>query len=154
MDELDVEIFKILVKDARTPISKIGKMLGVSKDRVKRRYERMKQRNPNLKSTVILDLKLMGFKTEIGFCVKKLALADSQKIKVELLNCPKIYKSSEAFGDFDFFVGVLAIEYDEYFEIYNYLEQIEGIESIDVLFFHIETANISVMSDRDIHSIK
>ena len=55
MDELDTKILRILLEDARTPFSAIGKKLDVSKDLVKRRYNRLKERNKNLKSTVVLD---------------------------------------------------------------------------------------------------
>jgi len=154
MDELDIEILKILIKDARTPFNKIGKMLGVSKDRVKRRYERIKQRNPNLKSTVVLDTEKMGFKTGIGFRVKTLESVDPQKIKVELQKKKKIIGFSEAVGDFDFYVDVLVVDYDELHEIYDYLGQTEGIESLDIFFYNIKIENFPFMSERYIYSMK
>jgi len=131
MDELDREILKILIKDARTPFIKIGKMLGVSKDQVKRRYTRIKQRNSNLKSTLILDFEKMGFKNIMGFSIKTCSEADVPKVKAKLFDCPKRGYLSEQIGDFDFYFDVYLTKIEEIYEVMEYLRQIEGIQSLN-----------------------
>ena len=154
MDELDIEIVKILIKDARTPFSKIGKMLGVSKDSIKRRYERIQQRNPNLKSTVILDFKKIGFEAFVVYYVKTSSSADSQKIKTALLNCPRIGYFTEGLGDFDFVCAWYIVDHDDLFEVNNYLSQIEGIISLDVCSYAVMDNEFPFMSDRILYTIK
>ena len=128
MDKIDLEILQILVKDARMPFSKVGKMLGISIDLVKKRYQGIKDRNPNLKSTVILDTKQMGLKTVISFYIKALNEEGIPKIRSKLENYPKIVNIVDLIGDFDFFCYIYAADFKDFYEIMEYLERIKEIK--------------------------
>jgi Lrp/AsnC family transcriptional regulator for asnA, asnC and gidA len=135
MDEIDVKILKILIKDARTPFSKIGKILGISKDRVKRRYEKIKQKNPNLKSSVILDLEKIGFKGGVGICIKESSVADHKKIIEKILNYPRITNVTEVVGDWNVYFDILVEDFNNIYELNEFLCKIEGIESMNIFFY-------------------
>ena len=113
MDELDTKILSILLKNARTPFSTIGKELGISKDLVKRRYNRLKKRNENIKSSVVLDFEKIGFELVIGFSIKVLKESDVPKVKAELVKCPNIGYLADQVGDFDFYLDAYISGMDE-----------------------------------------
>ncbi|MEJ2242654.1 MAG: Lrp/AsnC family transcriptional regulator [Candidatus Bathyarchaeota archaeon] len=155
MDELDTKILRILLENARTPFSTIGKKLGVSKDLVKRRYNRLKERNENLKSTVVLDFEKIGFKLIIGFSIKVLNESDVPKVKAELVKCPNIGYLSEQVGDFDFYLDVYLADINEICIIMEYLRQIDGIESLNPWFFRLNpNEKIPSLNELIFYSIK
>ena len=155
MDDIDKKILKILLKDARTPFSTIGSELGVSKDLVKRRYNRLKKRNENIKSTVVLDFEKIGFKLIMGFSIKVLKESDVPKVKDELVNCPNIGYLAEQVGDFDFYLDVYLAEMDEICEVMCYLREIDGIESLNPWFFRLNPNEIiPSLNDLIFYSIK
>ena len=155
MDEIDIKILKILDKDARVPFNKIGKMLGISKDSVKRRFERIKKRNPNLKCSVKLNVSKLGFKAIIGFCLKSSNNSDNNKIRNILLNCPRLMEVTETVGDFDFYFDVFTEDYSDLYEIYEYLKQIKEIESLNVFFWNLNSEeSIHIKGNRFISSVK
>ena len=70
MDEIDREIIRILSKDARTPFSRIGKMLGIGTDTVFRRFKKLQQDDIIQGCSVVLDSRSCGFMCLIGFYAK------------------------------------------------------------------------------------
>ena len=69
MDEIDVEIAKILTNDARISFRKIAEQLGISIKKVINRYEKMKKEFlPH--STITLDLEKLGFVGQAIFLIK------------------------------------------------------------------------------------
>ena len=155
MDELDTKILSILLKNARTPFSTIGKKLGVSKDLVKRRYNRLKKKNENIRSTVVLDFEKIGFKLIMGFSIKVLNESDVPKVKAELVKCPNIGYLAEQVGDFDFYLDAYIAEMDEICKVMEYLRQIDGIESLNPWFFKLNpTEKIPSLNELIFYSIK
>jgi len=132
MDELDQKILQILIKSARTPFSRIGKMCGVSQAVVKQRYKKIKLRNPNLKSTVILDPTKIGFNSFATFSIKLIKEDYIQKVKSILYNYPRLVYLVELIGDFDFSFIIYIEKFEDFCETIEFLEKIKEIKEIDI----------------------
>ncbi len=72
LDYLDIEILRLLDKDARTPFSDIAKMLGVSSSTIQIRFNRMRNDGLILGTTLVLDPEKFGVKCLISVGVKAL----------------------------------------------------------------------------------
>ncbi len=80
-DTLDLEILRILHKNARTPFSEIAKTLGVSPSIVQIRFNKMKRAGIILGTTLLLDREKLGVKYIITLGVKALEPEVSGVIK-------------------------------------------------------------------------
>jgi len=60
IDDKDKEILRILLKDSRTPVTKMAKKVKVSHDAVKYRINRMKEKEIITSFTVVLDPSKIG----------------------------------------------------------------------------------------------
>jgi DNA-binding Lrp family transcriptional regulator len=137
MDDIDLEILKILCKDGRKTFKDIAPIIGISKDIARRRFNAIKKEIPNLKASVVLDFEKVGFKTIAGFAVKSLNEVVTSEVKAKLLKCPNIGYLSEQLGDVDFYLDVYIDKIEELQEVMQYLAKIEGIESTDLWFFEL-----------------
>jgi len=57
LDEIDIKIIRALQKDARTPLKEIANLCGISTDTVKNRYNKLKETEVILGSTIVIDPK-------------------------------------------------------------------------------------------------
>ena len=69
IDDIDLQIIKILNKDGRTPFAQIAKQLGVSTGMIRQRYHRLVQEGV-LQVVAITNPLLMGFATMAQIGVK------------------------------------------------------------------------------------
>jgi len=137
MDDVDIKILEILIKDGRKTFRDIGKILGISKDAARRRFNEIKKKIPDLKSSVVLDFKKIGFKTIMGFTIRSQNESVIPEVKAKLLECPHKGYLSEQIGDIDFYFDVYIGKIEEMQEVMQYLARIEGIESLDPWFFQL-----------------
>lgn len=134
MDNLDQEILAILIKDARMPFSRLGKKLGISSDLAKKRYKKIMNRNPQLKTTVVLDSKKLGFNSMTGFYIILKNHESIQKVMTKLFNYSKTILLSECIGDFDLFHSIYMREFKDFQETMDYLERFEEIKEVQIQF--------------------
>jgi Lrp/AsnC family transcriptional regulator, leucine-responsive regulatory protein len=137
MDDIDLEILKILCNDGRKTFQDIAAIIGISKDKARRRFNAIKKEIPNLKASVVLDFEKIGFKTIAGFTVKSQNHSVTSEVKAKLLKCPHIGYLSEQLGDIDFYLDFYIEKIEELQEVMQYLTRIEGIESTDLWFFEL-----------------
>jgi hypothetical protein len=62
---------------------------------------------------------------------------------------------TEALGDLDFYLDSCAVDYTDLYKLYKYLQQIEGIKSLYVSFYHLKpNDNVPYMDDQYVYSMK
>jgi len=61
MDEKDAKIIEILLKDARTPLTKIAKELGITEAAVRKRVKNLEMRGIIKGYTLLLDHEKLGY---------------------------------------------------------------------------------------------
>ena len=62
MDQSDLKILHMLLKDSRMPLSKIARELGISQPAAQKRIEKLKAKGIIIGSTVLLNEKMIGWK--------------------------------------------------------------------------------------------
>ncbi|HNT60696.1 MAG TPA: AsnC family transcriptional regulator, partial [Candidatus Bilamarchaeaceae archaeon] len=62
MDKSDLRILHLLLKDARAPLSRIAKELGVSQPAAQKRIEKLKSKGILIGSKALLNEKMIGWK--------------------------------------------------------------------------------------------
>ena len=62
MDQSDLRILHMLLKDSRMSLSKIAKELGISQPAAQKRIEKLKSKGIIIGSTVLLNEKMIGWK--------------------------------------------------------------------------------------------
>ena len=65
MDSSDLKILRMLLLDARAPLSRIAKALGISMPAVQKRIERLKNKGVIVGSRIIINDSMIGWKRAI-----------------------------------------------------------------------------------------
>lgn len=131
MDKIDAEIIRILCKDARTPFSKIGRMLGIGTDTVFRRFKKLEQEGIISGSTVILSSIEIGLKGWYAFYVKVKPGSSISAIGQTLTNIPQVYGLVQTLGEYDFYLEVGFRDFKEINAFIASVRQIKEIVAID-----------------------
>jgi Lrp/AsnC family transcriptional regulator for asnA, asnC and gidA len=135
MDEIDLEIIRILSKDARMPFKNLAKKLGIGVDSVVRRYDKLQKAGVILYPTIILDLQSCGFEGQAGFLIKIDPDSNYELILNELKNTPNAFLVGEMWGDYEFYIESYFATFDDIQTLVKSLQKINGILSVDCFFF-------------------
>ncbi len=135
MDEIDVEIIKILCKDARTSFSKIGRTLGIGTDTVFRRFRKLEQEGMIAGSTVVLSSKAIGIKGWAGLYLKVKSGSSSSIVKEKVTSLSQVYSLNKMLGEYDFYLEIGFREFEEVDAFINRLKTIREIVAIDPVFY-------------------
>lgn len=136
MDKIDLEIAKILSKNARTPFREIAEQLGISPQMVARRYKKL-WKTVFSYSSVTVNLEKLGFKASAAFCLKisKEKQSKISQIYDEITKFPNVIIASRLLGVVDMLFLVPLRSFEELFEFQNRLSEIEGIEEVDMALY-------------------
>ncbi|MGF3522152.1 MAG: Lrp/AsnC family transcriptional regulator [Candidatus Bathyarchaeia archaeon] len=138
MDEVDLEIAKMLAKDARVSFRKIAEQLGISPQMVSRRYEKLKK-TVFAYSSVTVNLEKLGFKASAGFCIKvsKEKQGEIDQIYDKITKLPNVIVGGILLGSVDMCFLVPVRDISEIFDFQKYLAGIEGIEEVDITLYKV-----------------
>lgn len=146
LDEIDLQIIRILCKDARIPFSRIGKMLNIATETVFKRFKRLRKRGILFGSTIVLNSKKCGLNGRCGLYVKLKSGSSFSFIKEKLTEYPIVEHSVP--GEYDYYVDLyyrdltktkypiiahsIYGEYDYYIDFYygNFQEMYDLIGSL------------------------
>ena len=135
MDEIDIEIIKILCKDARTPFKRIGKMLGVGTDTVFRRFKKLQEDGIITGSTVILSSKACGIEGLCGLFIKVKSGSSLTGVRDKIVLASQIIFAHPEWGEYDFYVDVYFRDYSEIVALIENLRKIKEIVAIDPIIY-------------------
>jgi len=99
MDTSDLRIISLLLKDSRTPLSRIAKELGISQPAVQKRVEKLKSAGIIMGSTAVLNIGRLGWKRAI--VAMNLRKAGYRGLLAALSNAPLVagvYHTSGPYG--------------------------------------------------------
>jgi DNA-binding Lrp family transcriptional regulator len=135
LDETDVELIRILSKDARMPFKKVAKKLGIGVDSVVRRFDKLQKAGVILYPTVVLDLKNCGFEGLAGFLIKIDPDLNHELILNKLKGTSNAFLVGEMWGDYEFYIESYFTKFDDILSLVNQLYKIDGVLTVDCLFF-------------------
>ena len=142
LDEIDIEIIRILCKDARTPFKRIGKMLGVGTDTIFRRFKKLQQEGIISGSTVILSSKACGIKGLCGFFIKLKSGSSLSIIKDKLTETDKLTIAYPSLGEYDLYFEIYFRDFQEVTDLIAGLRKIKGIAAIDPMVYTVQEWSI------------
>jgi len=138
MDKIDLEIARILSKNARTPFRQIAQQLQISPQMVIRRYEKLKKAVFSY-SSVTVNLEKLGFKASVAFSLKisKEKQSEIGKIYDKITKFPNVIVANRLLGVADMFLLAPVRNFEEVFELQDRLSEIDGIEELDITLYRI-----------------
>jgi DNA-binding Lrp family transcriptional regulator len=138
MDKIDLEIARILSKNARTHFREIAQQLNISPQMVTRRYEKL-QKTFFSYSSITVNLEKLGFKAAVTFSLKisKEKQGEVNKIYDKITKLPNVIVAYKLLGTDDMFCLVPVRSFEEIFEFQTKLSTIEGIDEINMTLYKI-----------------
>jgi DNA-binding Lrp family transcriptional regulator len=131
MDEIDRQIAKILVKNARTSFRKIAQQIGISTKNVIERYKRLKGTVFTL-SILTVDLNKLGYRAGAFLTIRLANKSKISEVETELLKMPNLIVLVKYIGAYDMFAHIVFVDFDEYFKMMSDIYKIPNIERLDV----------------------
>jgi len=138
MDEIDIEILRILCRDARVSFKGIGQKLGVGTDTVFRRYNRMVDEGLIIGATVVLGSSAWGITGFCGFFVKVKPGVDVLLTKEKLRKTEKISFAVQILGEYDFFMEAFFEKFDQLYDVMAALRSIPELLVIDPVIYCLQ----------------
>ncbi len=133
IDSTDMQILNELMINGQMPYSKISQKIGVSRETVRKKFERMKKEGIIEKITVLIDGHKIGEQGIAFLMIMCLRGANKAAIFNNLKITPDVCLVSELMGDFDFFVWARVRNMQQIAELINDVRKYEGINRIETL---------------------
>ena len=138
MDEIDIEIIKILSKDARTPFKRIAKKLGIGTDTVFRRFKKLQRKGIILGSTVVLSSRACGYAGLCGVFIKLEGGANISSVQSKLAKIPQLGDTVQIWGDYDFYIDVYFRDFEDILTLVSRLMEIKEIVAMDPMIYVLQ----------------
>lgn len=135
MDQIDIQIIKLLYMDARTPFQRIAKTLGIGTDTVIRRYQGLKERGIITGSSIMLSSRACGFEGLLGIYIKTNPGVSVSIVKSKLAKLPQLCAIWQFLGDYDFYVETHFYSFEETNDLISNLRKIKEIATVDPMFY-------------------
>ncbi len=130
IDQIDREIAKILVWNARKPFKKIAEQLNISTKNVIQRYNKLKKNLLTL-STVTVDLKKLGYNAMANVFIKVDSRSEIPKIYTQILAIPNVIVIIRIIGPYDLRFMVALKDFEDLFRVKEQVRKVKGIEQSD-----------------------
>ncbi len=138
LDNTDVEIIRILCKDARTPFKRIGNMLGIGTETVFRRYRRLQKKGVISGSTVVLSSKAFDIMGLCGFFVKLKTGSSLSVIKDKIDTGDKYIFVMPKWGEYDFYIDFYFKDLKDIFDMFARFRSIKEIVAVDPMIYVLQ----------------
>ena len=127
IDEIDLQIIKILNEDGRTPFSQIAQRLGVSTGMIRQRYHRL-VRDGVLQVVAVTNPMLMGFTTMAHIGVK-VDVGRLQEIADQIATFEEVIYLVLLTGSYDLHIEIVCRDMTHLLDfLTNKLHSVEGIK--------------------------
>jgi len=133
MDPLDTQILMELMADAQLPFSEISERIGISRETVRKRFEKMKKEGIIKALMVLVDGHKIGEQGAAFMMITCLRGVNRDTLFQNLRVIPDVCMVTELMGDFDFFLWARVRGMPQIGEIVNDIRKCEGIDRIETL---------------------
>ena len=133
IDDVDKTILDILENDSRQPFTEIAKKLGISDVAVKKRIDKLLEKQVINNFSINIDYKKIG-KELRAFLLLKVRPAQASNIIEEVKDLGGILRVSQSIGSYDFIIEVVCKDMEELREFAEIkIGSIEGVEEVRTL---------------------
>jgi DNA-binding Lrp family transcriptional regulator len=133
IDATDTQILIELMTNGQMPFSKISQKIGVSRETVRKRFEKMKKEGVIEKITILIDGHKIGVQGTAFLMITCLRGANKAAIFKNLKITPDVCLVTELLGDFDFFVWASVIDMQQIAQLTNDVRKYEGVDRIETM---------------------
>lgn len=146
MDEVDWKIVDMLLKDARTPFSKIGEALGLGKDTIQKRVKNLHKDGTLGTPTIYFNAKKCGFEGIIDFFIKTAPGTDDiSPIQEQLAKLPYLISSARTLGDYNIYASSFFRNFDDIRQITETVKNTPGVLTFEIAFYSKDTSSPIIM---------
>jgi Lrp/AsnC family transcriptional regulator for asnA, asnC and gidA len=132
IDKTDLEIMRILSKNARSSFNGIGKKLSVSTVQVINRYEKLKDNKVIIGSSIIIDPQKIGYTANAMFYISLEIGTDTNKMYNKIKNMANAIVAVEVVGDCEIFAVIAIREFKKLFESEKQIRTMKGIKKVKI----------------------
>ena len=132
LDKIDMQITRILSKNARISFRKLAKQLGISTNAVIRRYKRLRK-DVAPYSSITLDLGKIGYTCTAVFLINVSHKHEISKVFDKILRVPNIITAIRLLGTVDLFIVAPIANFKQLFKLKQDISKIPGIMKIELL---------------------
>jgi len=125
----DIDLLKYLIRNARTPYTKIASELGVSEAAIRKRIKRLENRGVIKKYTIEVDIKALGYNIDVLIGIDTLPekFIDTIKILTDREDVIELYTST---GDHMMMIRMWFKDSNELNNFIKYLNSIDGVTRV------------------------
>jgi Lrp/AsnC family transcriptional regulator, regulator for asnA, asnC and gidA len=141
LDKIDLFIIETLIRDARTPFSRIATALKVTPDTIIDRYNALQEKGVVRGSTIVLNPKEIGYSAMAVFMIDLSPTEDSSnnfdssQILETIIRMANIIVASKTVGNHDLMaIGVIK-NFQHLFTVRNEIAAIPGVKDMEVSFW-------------------
>ena len=129
LDNVDMEILRILNQNARTPVSHISREIGLSSPSIRDRIKKLEERGIIMKYSLVVDQKKLGFGITafVGLTLDHPHCC-REDIVDELRKIPQIVEGHFTDGDEDMLIKVVTKNTESLMENIAQITSIDGIK--------------------------
>lgn len=134
IDQLDQQILRALVKDAKTPYTEIAKQSGVSAATIHVRVEKMRQSGVIEATQLKINERKLGYDVccFIGIILK--SAKDYEKVIAKLNDFPEVVEAYYTTGNYSIFIKVMTHTIEELHQVLaGKIQSIDEIQSTETL---------------------
>ncbi|MDG6222439.1 MAG: AsnC family transcriptional regulator [Candidatus Bathyarchaeota archaeon] len=133
LDEMDIQIAKILISDARKPFRFIGKKLNIPTQTVIRKYDRLRK-GVLTTSSITVNLQKLGYKAMARIFIKISNKSEERRIHSELLQIPNVIVAIRHVGIYNIRILIALEDFEDWFAVEEKIKKIDGITEMDISF--------------------
>ena len=134
IDNTDLKILEILMRDAKRPYTEVAKKVFVSQGTIHVRMNKMEEAGIVEKTTLRINYSKLGFDITafIGIYLEKSALYDS--VLAKLKDIPEVTNIHYTTGNYSMFVKIHCRDTNHLKEVlHDKMQQVEGIERTETM---------------------
>lgn len=134
IDQLDRQILRWLIKDARTPYAEMAKNFGVSAATIHVRVEKMRQAGMIKSTKIVVDERKLGYDVccFIGVILK--SAKDYDKVIAKLTEFDEVVEAYYTTGNYSIFIKVMTHTIEELHTVLaGKIQSIDEIQSTETL---------------------
>ncbi len=133
LDERDKAILRIVQRDARTPFSRIARMLGVSEATVHLRIRRLREAGVIRGFHAILDPRRAGLGEE-AYVFLRVEPAARRRVAEALRSIVGVYELYEVSGEYQFLAKIRAADKEGLASIVDSMGSVRGVASTKTVY--------------------
>ncbi len=134
LDEKDLEILRMLERNARTSFRSIAKEIGLSPMAVVKRVRKMESEGVIKKYTIVINPDVLGYNCNLYILVRVKAGFDATEIGKKLLELPGTCNVNQITGDHDLVLMARCRDREEIGRYLCEINKMEGVERVNSYF--------------------